>query len=708
MKEFSFLSAKPVWIRGEETEMNVELVLRTVLPAGARATLFLAAHSRYRVQINGDFFADGPARAAHGFFKVSVYDLSPALTAPENVVTIRTVGYNVNSFEITDQPSFVCAEITVDGGVCAATGTERDFTYTRGIHRMRRVQRYSFQRPFTECYTLDAFYDLFYTEPGFRAKPCDVAPTAEKRFAERDVPYCDYEEIRAKSICGRGILIPDRNPRRFADRSLNAISEKLKGFHEDELECGVVNELYGYRPQILEPETTAAEPVKLGINGFATYDMGLNTTGMIRLSLTAEQDAVLYAVFNEVLPEDGVPDPGKNSCANVVKWALQGGRTYDLVSFAPYTYRYIQIISMYAPCLLTNVSQFRECFPAGKIVNRKTMPDAELQQIRDAAVETFRQNATDIFMDCPSRERAGWLCDAFFTGRAEFALTGKNEVEHAFLESFLLPESFRCLPAGMLPMCYPSDHYDGVFIPNWAMWYALELGEHTRRTGDASLAAQAKDRMYALAAYLGKFENADGLLEKLESWVFVEWSEANKFTQDVNYPTNMLYAKFLETLGALYGDDALLKKADAIRETIRAQAYDGVFFRDNAVLRDGRPVPTENHTETAQYYAFFTGTADPQRDPALYERLVGEFGPRRKETGAWPDVPPSNAFIGNFLRLDLLFTTGRREQLLDEIRAFFLPMAQKTGTLWEYMDDGASCCHGFASSVVGWLYQITD
>ena len=66
-------------------------------------------------------------------------------------------------------------------------------------------------------------------------------------------------------------------------------------------------------------------------------------------------------------------------------------------------------------------------------------------------------------------------------------------------------------------------------------------------------------------------------------------------------------------------------------------------------------------------------------------------------------MPEANAFVGNYLRLELLYRTGRFGQLRDEIRAFFLPMAQRTGTLWENMHDGASCCHGFASAVIHWL-----
>ena len=51
-----------------------------------------------------------------------------------------------------------------------------------------------------------------------------------------------------------------------------------------------------------------------------------------------------------------------------------------------------------------------------------------------------------------------------------------------------------------------------------------------------------RDRVLKLFEYFQAYENSDGLLEKLPGWVFVEWSKANEFVQDVNYPSNMLYA----------------------------------------------------------------------------------------------------------------------------------------------------------------------
>ncbi len=43
--------------------------------------------------------------------------------------------------------------------------------------------------------------------------------------------------------------------------------------------------------------------------------------------------------------------------------------------------------------------------------------------------------------------------------------------------------------------------------------------------------------------------------------------------------------------------------------------------------------------------------------------------------------------------------------MLEELRDYFLYMADRTGTLWEHTDPRASCCHGFASIAVEYLYR---
>ena len=149
------------------------------------------------------------------------------------------------------------------------------------------------------------------------------------------------------------------------------------------------------------------------------------------------------------------------------------------------------------------------------------------------------------------------------------------------------------------------------------------------------------------------------MLEKLQSWVFIEWSKANELVQDVSFGTNMLYATMKDTIAELYGDKALADEAAALRKTIVDMSMtESGFFCDNAYRRDGKLVLSGERTEACQYYAFFCDIATPESHPWLWDTLVKDFGPDRKVTGKHPEIWMANAFIGNYLRLDLLDRYG--------------------------------------------------
>ena len=50
-------------------------------------------------------------------------------------------------------------------------------------------------------------------------------------------------------------------------------------------------------------------------------------------------------------------------------------------------------------------------------------------------------------------------------------------------------------------------------------------------------------------------------------------------------------------------------------------------------------------------------------------------GPGKK--GMHPDIYPANAFVGNYLRLDVLTRYGLKERCLQEIEGYFYYMAEK-------------------------------
>lgn len=702
----SFTSARPIWPAGRETEKNLFVGFRAVFdcPAGSAPVLRIAGSSLYRIYLNGEFAGHGPARGPHGFHRVDEWPLAHC-RAGKNTLAIEVAGYNVNSFYLLDEPAFLQAEVVANGEVLTATGgLDVPFAATILAQRLQKVQRYSFQRPFIEYYRLAAGDDCWWDKSDVGSAKVEVQPSSG--LLPRRIAYPRFVERQPILVVAQGKLqrdVPVARP--WKDRSLVNIGPQLKGYPEAELEVVPSLDLQKIRSTAAEKIGKTYQPdqaIELDENTFSVVDLGTNLTGFVGADVRCSQPTMLYLTFDEILSQDDV-DFKRLGCVNAIGYELQSG-TYRLESFEPYTLRYLKLSVLRGACTLTNL-HLREYANSEVEEAQFACSDPRLNRIFDAARETFRQNAVDIFMDCPSRERAGWLCDSFFTSRVAFDLSGNTTIEKNFFENYLLPPSFKHLPEGMLPMCYPADHYDGVFIPNWALWFVVELEEYQARSGDRELVAALSPRLEALHQYFQKFQNDDGLLEKLPSWVFIEWSKANDFVQDVSYPSNMLCAGALAAAGRMYDQPSLVEEAERMRATIRQQSFDGQFFVDNAVRKDGKLQVTRNRSEVCQYFAFFFDVATPQTHADLWKKLVHEFGPDRQKTKAYPDVHPANAFIGNYLRLELLSRYGYPAQIKKELVDFYLYMADQTGTLWENVGSTASCDHGFASHVAHTFYR---
>ncbi len=694
-KEIKFEKACPVWEKGMQTELNHSLKFVSDIEKSKNAFLRICGYTGYQVFINGEFIHFGPARAGRGYYRVDEIDISKYLTTTDNIVTVISTGYYCDTFEWLKEPSFLCAEIICNGEVVAYTGGEGWHAYSYTEH-VKRVQRYSFQRAFAEVYDMSRCADSEEVE----LEVCD-----EKKFIDREISYPEFPREPICEIYGGGSVTHIKPEKYYDRREVVNAGKTVDGFAPEDTELISI-----HKAQELKLCCDGRKPFLPAVMSSDTYiaaSMKANTTGFIEASLKCLEDTELYMTFDELLV-DGKVDFARNNTSNVVLYRLKGGKDYKLITAEPYTFKYLNIIAIGGKIELSYVGMIRVDFNFSEIEVElnSDKASAAVSRIYNAAVETFRQNTFDIYMDCPSRERAGWLCDSFFTARVERLLSGKSRVEKCFLSNFGMEDTYKNIPRGMLPMCYPSDFKNTEYIPNWAMWYLLELKEYLDRTGDRDLIDDLYPKMLELCKYFEGYENTNGLLERLDGWVFVEWSMCNNLVQDVNYPSNMLYYKFLKTMYELYGDEKHNQKAEKLKETIRQESKIGIFYCDNSVFRGGELTLSGERTETCQYYAFFSGVATVEEDKELWQTLVDDFGPERKENGKWKEIYPSNAFIGNYLRLELLCKNGRYDKLEDNICGYFDYMASITGTLWEHKDIKASCNHGFASHVLVWLDKL--
>lgn len=630
-----FLKARPCWASGGQLVHNQTILLHSVVELNnPESVVFnITAASCYRLYLNGEFVGYGPSIAAHNYFRVDEYDLKDKTKPGKNIIAVEVVGYNVDNFYIPNQSSFVQAELMVDGEVRAATINQNNPIAFAVGVSNQRVSDVP---------------KLSFQRPYMETYQLENDYNAWRKEENFVLAKVGVEEADKKMLLPRRVKYPDYT--------------------------------------ILD----ASKQLNNGIMCFETVK-----TGFIMTHVTVSKPSKIRLHWDEVLI-DGEMKAGRLGYNSYIDYELAPGE-YNLETFEPYTFMFVKVDVREGDCVLNGAS-VRQYVNSDVSKAFFETNDFEINKIFKAAVETYKQNALDVFMDCPSRERAGWLCDSYFTSRVAFNLSGNTLIERNFLENYLLPSKFKNIPEGMIPMCYPSDHADGNFIPNWSMWFILQLEEYFQRSLDYQMIASLKPRVLNLLNYFKRFENEDGLLESLDKWIFVEWSQANDFVRDVNYPTNMLYSRALEVAGRLYSIPEYADKAKDIKNVIREQAFVNGFFSDNAIREGDRLiVQAENQTEVCQYFAFFFDVATPDSHADLWMKLVADFGAKRKETDKYPHIYPANAFIGNYVRLELLAREGKTQELINEMKKQFLYMADMTGTLWEDIKPGTSTCHGFAS-----------
>ncbi len=691
MKDKFFKKAVPVWQKGKENELHTRCVFFATFEGKEDATLTITASNIYRVFVNGNMLGVGPARSAHGRFRVDELPLKNL--KEKNVIFIEAVAYNSYNYCHLYQPAFLCAEIVRNASPIVWTG--RDFIVREYVEKKQKVCKFSYQRPFTELYAFDrppqdTYMD--FSADGEEVEKEYPVQVEDKLFEERNVSYPSYEFFQGQNM-ETGEYFIAKSPQK---PSKWLVEERLRIFPEKvwESDAFLFLQRLEYRKKPLGNT--------IGKGEYTLYNFDFALTGFLKLACTALEDSVVLVYFDEIdLNTDREKSADVRSermgSVQVIEYRLKGKQTYAHTSIEPYTAKYIKVVVTSGK--LENVS-------VG--VHTYENPDAEefvflsenkkLNAIVESARRTFKQNALDILTDCPSRERAGWLCDSYFSGQAEQLFTGKNKVERNFLQNYLYAKT-QGIPKDVVPMCYPADFTDGSYIPNWSLFYIIEQYDYYLRVNDNIILQESKDRVLRILTFFDKYLNEQGLLENLENWVFIEWSKANdaEFVKGVNYPSNMLYAMALERVATMYGIEEYHQKAEMIKEIIRRDSFNGEFFEDNRIRENGELVLKGHCSESCQYYAFFTGVATKERYPRLYENLVKHFGAKREQAKVYPKVDKSNAFIGNYLRLIMLIENGDKNRIAEECEDYFYYMAQATGTLWEKDDPYASLNHGFAS-----------
>lgn len=677
-----------VWAEGQKNQMNRAFAFVLDLGKKQMGEICLSAASCYKVIADGKLMGFGPNRTAHGYARAAVYPFNA------QYITVEVQSHFVPNFcWVKREPFFACVLKTESGKEYFA----EDFNCFALSDRVQKVRRYSFQRGFCETYINEKDRTALYF-----CKPQNAFPRVKTEKAE--LPHLlpsetlnpALSEIFAEKVIDSGYCKTSPEIAVYVDRTETLIGTVIEGFKRGEWQDFSTDEI---------SRITYLSGAKSGDYAYETLDFSRIVTGIVEVEIIAGNAGEVFFAFDEILSDEKLKTikPFRGGTANVFKWTVKKAGVYNLSAFEPYAFRYANVITSAGVKATVKVRAY-ENPEAGKMLFE--CDDKKIEQIMEAARHTFAHNAVDLLTDCPSRERAGWLSDSFFSSVAERVFTGDNKVERAFLQNYILADKSGH-PKGMIPRCYPADYYeeDG-FIPNWSLWYILEIYKYFTQYGYDETVEKSRANVEGILNYFVDFENEFGVLEDLKGWIFVEWSAANNsdHINGINVPSNACYYASLLAAAKVYGIKGLKEKAEKVKDYLLKNAYVDGFFVDNLIRNEkGDIIPTENYTETCQYYMFFFKCADKHTHKELFDKMLNEYGKSdNSASGGNPvkkQLTPSNMIYGVYMRLELLMREQKRVELLNECVRYFYDMTQKTGTLWENNTASASCDHGFASYV---------
>ena len=633
MKPFVFKQAIPVRPNKADDDRADVFFFVAELPAGD-VHLYIGAHSVYRIRINGEVSGYGPARAPHGFARIDAYGFH--LEAQRNALEIELFHESRANYFIPKGPLFLIAEIRDDeGNVLLATGRGDDFACYRNPWRWWCGYEHSDQRFSMECYD--------FTKRKVNEK-LSLETAVKLQYIERQSPMADLDSIIEADFISEGTI--GELPRPFHDYCVKR-----------------------YNPNF--------EPCFSSSN----WRFQCVKTGFLRFSFKAKKDVLFHVIYGELQPEEGILNHNVWWGNYIVPIQMAAGQQIDFECLDVHTLQFCSVVFPPETLEVSRCSLREYAFPRHFVHN----PSPE-NLLAKAAEETFRQCTVDVFCDCPDRERAAWLCDSFFSARSAFILTGNTLLEEVFIDNFMAsPDVFLDGRKGLFPMCYPADTSDT--IPQWTLWFILEIDEYmNKRNGQIDYPHICKGRILQVLEWFRAYQNADGLLEDVPGWNFIDCSEASNFASGVNYPTNLLFAKVLDAIGSWYNDAELSNDADRIRHLVRKQGMLSDRLRDSDHW--------QATSEAAQYYALYFA-AD------LFSEISLENA---------KDTPYScGLLMAKMMRYEILHRNGKYAELQRELNADFLPSVQRSGTFWEKLYgavpllEQTSCCHCFPTAIIQWL-----
>ena len=599
-----------VWIGSDHAFDLHEAYLRFRSPSNWRLTqrphqaeLFISADSRYKLWVNGQYVARGPARSYPHVQCVDRLELTPYLRVGSNTLAVQVYQPGYSHFSYVHRGAAgLLAHLVFDGQSQLVTNTEwrtsRDFSFASAVPPASIYLSGVEQRDHN---LVDDWVDPAYDDSEW-ADARLVAPVngypwttmqlrAVPLLVERDVPLTLVETRRGDA----------------SDRA--------------DIHLALRNSWYSAAPLAMQAEQEGWYAITLaeGEAAFWLFDLGRGYSCQGWLEVQAaggrEQIAMSYSekmqgdqlylsdpqTYCRVRMTDGYRlRPGNQV---VEPFALRGGR--------------LLLFQLVGP----TGSDFKVRFHARAaeyplaVSNEFTTTDPLLNKIIELCEVTLRACLLDGFVDNPWRESAQWVGDALVAGLVMSAIAADTRPVRRVLE--LAAQG--AYPDGVLPSVLPGEVHAYTVVDFNLQWVEL-LYVYQALSNDLSFVDEMWPTLIKLLERFWQDRTSAGLLiSQPGRRLFLDWAPVSRNEPNAIYNLHFVLA----LLRAAELAAAVGKTEDAERWQVRAEllrsAARAAFFIDGRWFDDTEQTTFSQLTSSL---ALLTGAAKPAEEVGLLEIIA--------------------------------------------------------------------------------------
>ena len=380
------------------------------------------------------------------------------------------------------------------------------------------------------------------------------------------------------------------------------------------------------------------------------------TTAYPELTVSGGAKSTIRLTYAEALVDSGGEKGNRNDITgkHIVgifdEFLPDGTQGRRFMPLAWRTWRYLQLDVTTSDQPL-RASNFRAWFTAFPFEERARFEsdDSSLSQIWQVGWRTARLDAHDTYMDTPYYERLQYIGDTRIQALISYTVAGDDRLARQAIQAF----NDSRIPDGITRSRYPSSVTQ--IIPTFSLlWVGMVHDFWLYRGDDEFVGAGLVGSRTVLDWYLAR-QRADGLLENITWWPFVDWGKGFVFgmpPQEAGGGSAPITLQYIEALGfgaqleSSLGDPA---RAQLYREA-KTRAVNGVTkLCWNSAAGLIADIPAQTHySQHANILGVWLDVIPREQQEDVLTKILSVSEPGSTVSGPVPDMTKATYYFRFF------------------------------------------------------------